>query len=74
MECIYCKGHTEKKTAPFSIQKNGYYLHWDAIPAFVCDQFGEVYFAKHEVDVIQSAISQLDRKNGEFYTPDKEVA
>ena len=52
MECIYCKGHMEKKTAPFNIQKNGYYLHWDAIPAFVCDRCGEMYFAEHEVDTI----------------------
>ncbi|MEI6329930.1 MAG: YgiT-type zinc finger protein [Pseudanabaena sp. ELA645] len=74
MECIYCKGQMEKKTAPFNIQKNGYYLHWDAIPAFVCDRCGEVYFSEHEVDVIQSAISQLDSKNAEFYTPDKEAA
>lgn len=43
-------------------------------PAFVCDQCGEAYFSEHEVDVIQSAISQLDRKNAEFYTPDKEAA
>ena len=42
----------EKKTVPFNIQKNGAYLHWDAIPAFVCDQCGEVYFAEHEVDTI----------------------
>jgi len=26
-----------------------------------------VYFAEHEVDVIQSAIAELDRKNAEFY-------
>lgn len=64
----------EKKTAPFSIQKNGYYLHWDAIPALVCNQCGEVYFGEHEVDVIQSAIVELDRKNAEFYTTDKEAA
>jgi YgiT-type zinc finger domain-containing protein len=42
----------DKKTAPFSIQKNGCYLHWDAIPAFVCDQCGEMYFAEHQVDTI----------------------
>lgn len=64
----------EKKTAPFSIQKNGYYLHWNTIPAFVCDQCSEVHFAEHEVDVIQSAISELDRKNAEFCPPDKEAA
>jgi hypothetical protein len=39
MACIYCKGHMEKKTAPFNIKKNGYYLPWDAIPAIVCDRY-----------------------------------
>ena len=74
MECVYCKGHMEKKTEPFSIQKNGYYLHWGAIPTFICNQCGEVYFAEHEVGIIQSAIAELDRKNAEFYTPDKKAA
>lgn len=66
MECIYCKGKLTRKTAPFSIQRQGYYLHWDAIPAWVCEQCGEASFEAHEVDLIQKALADLDRKNAEF--------
>jgi YgiT-type zinc finger domain-containing protein len=66
MECIYCKGEMTRKTAPFSIQRQGYYLHWDAIPAWVCEQCGEAAFEAHEVDLIQKALADLDRKNIEF--------
>ncbi len=66
MECIYCKGKMIRKTAPFSIQRQGYYLHWDAIPAWVCEQCGEALFEAHEVDLIQKALVDLDRKNDEF--------
>jgi YgiT-type zinc finger domain-containing protein len=55
-----------RKTAPFSIQRQGYYLHWDAIPAWVCEQCGEALFEAHEVDLIQKALVDLDRKNDEF--------
>ena len=66
MECIYCKGKLTRKTAPFSIQGQGYYLHWDAIPAWVCEQCGEAPFEAPEVDLIQKALADLDRKNAEF--------
>ena len=109
MECIYCKGTLTRKTAPFSIQRQGYYLdlignkttkmpsklytvsvllifraflkallykgftyfrlsllHWDAIPAWICEQCGEASFEAHEVDLLQKALADLDRKNAEF--------
>jgi YgiT-type zinc finger domain-containing protein len=62
MECLYCKAQMRRGTAPFSIDRNGYHVSWDAIPAWVCDQCGESLFETHEVDVIQEALSVLDRE------------
>jgi len=49
-------------TASFSIDRNGYHISWDAVPAWVCDQCGESLFEAAEVDTIQTALSSLDRE------------
>lgn len=63
MECIHCKGQMEKAAAPFTIDRKGYLVHWDAIPAWVCAQCGEAYFESREVDLIQKALLALDRES-----------
>ncbi len=47
-------------TAPFHVDRNGYHLALDAVPARVCGQCGEPYFEEREVDVIQRIIRILD--------------
>ena len=63
MQCIHCKGRMEKAAAPFSIDRKGYYLVWDAIPAWVCRQCGEPYFEAREVDLIQKGLSLVDHES-----------
>ncbi len=63
MECLQCRGRLVRGTAPFSVDRNGYHLHWDAVPAWVCTQCGEPLFEGLAVDVIQDAIKALDREN-----------
>ncbi len=57
---MHCRGRMEKKTAPFSIDRNGYHIHWNDLPAWVCSQCGEAYFEKEEVDKIQKVLSTID--------------
>jgi YgiT-type zinc finger domain-containing protein len=61
MECLYCKAQMKKGTAPFSIDRNGYNISWDAIPAWVCEQCGESLLETQEVNTIQDALAVLDR-------------
>jgi YgiT-type zinc finger domain-containing protein len=61
MECLCCKAQMKKGTAPFSIDRNGYHISWDAIPAWVCEQCGESLFETQEVNTIQDALAVLDR-------------
>jgi YgiT-type zinc finger domain-containing protein len=60
MECLHCKGKMVRGTAPFHIDRRGYHLVFDTVPAYVCQQCGEVYFDEPEVDSIQEAIRAVD--------------
>jgi YgiT-type zinc finger domain-containing protein len=63
MECLHCKGRLIRATAPFSIDRKGYHVVWEAVPAWVCTQCGEPLFEPHEVDSIQRALAALERES-----------
>lgn len=62
MKCMYCQGEMERRTAPFHIDRKGYHLVLDAIPAWVCAQCSEVYFEEAEVETIQQIIRAIDEQ------------
>ena len=62
MECFHCKGKMVKGTAPFSVDRNGYHIAWESIPALVCTQCGEAFFEENEVKHIQKALQQVDHE------------
>lgn len=66
MTCIHCQGKMERKTAPFQIDRQGYHLVLEAVPAWVCTQCGEAYFEAHEVDRIQQVIQTIDQRTKEL--------
>ena len=63
MECMHCKGRMVRGTARFSLDRNGYHVSRDAILASVCTQCGEPFFEAREVDLIQRALTELDRES-----------
>ncbi len=60
MECFHCKGKLIKGNAPFSVDRNGYYISWKSVPAWVCTQCGESFFEENEVNHIQKALQKID--------------
>ena len=62
MRCMYCQGQMVRGAAPFHIDRKGYHLLLDSIPAWVCGQCGEVYFEEAEVDSIQAVIRAVDEQ------------
>jgi YgiT-type zinc finger domain-containing protein len=66
---MYCQGEMERGTAPFHIDRKGYHLLFDRIPAWVCSQCGEVYFAEIEVDSIQAVIRAVDEQVEKLAVP-----
>ena len=63
MECLHCKGRMVRATAPFSIDRKGYHIVWEAIPAWVCTQCGEPFFEAGEVEAIQRSLTAVDRES-----------
>ncbi|MFY9823455.1 MAG: YgiT-type zinc finger protein [Thermoanaerobaculia bacterium] len=63
MECLHCRGRMVRATAPFSIDRKGYHIVWEAIPAWVCTQCGEPFFEAAEVESIQRALMAVDRES-----------
>ncbi|HEY2986574.1 MAG TPA: YgiT-type zinc finger protein [Candidatus Binatia bacterium] len=60
---MHCKGRMVRGSAPFSLDRNGYHVSWDSVPAWVCTQCGEPFFESREVEVIQKALTELDRES-----------
>jgi len=60
MKCIHCQGQMKKGTAPFHIDRKGYHLTLEAVPAWVCQQCGEVYFDEPEVESIQEIVQAVE--------------
>lgn len=59
----------ERGAAPFHIDRKGYHLLVDAVPAWVCSQCGEVYFEEDEVDAIQEVVMSLDKRAEKLAVP-----
>jgi YgiT-type zinc finger domain-containing protein len=60
MKCIHCAGEMKRSSAPFHIDRKGYHLSLEAVPAWVCGQCGEPYFDEREVAAMQQLLEQLD--------------
>ena len=66
MNCVACKGKMKRGLAPFHIDRKGYHLLFDAIPAWICSQCGEPYFDEGEVELIQEMLKVLDKRTKEL--------
>ena len=62
MKCLHCQGEMRRKTIPFHIDRKGCHLTLDNVPAWVCSQCGEPYFAEEEVDAMQDLIRFIEQK------------
>jgi YgiT-type zinc finger domain-containing protein len=62
MKCLLCKGEMEKSSVAYTVDRKGYHLFIEKIPAYVCSQCGERYFEEKEVAAIQSMIQALEEK------------
>lgn len=65
MKCLLCKGEMEKSTVSYTVDRKGYHLFIEKIPAYVCAQCGEKYFEEKEVDAIQNMLKVFEEKLNE---------
>jgi YgiT-type zinc finger domain-containing protein len=66
MTCLHCQGKMKRGVAPFSLDRLGYHIAWDAIPAWVCTQCGEPFFETREVELIQKALAAVDQQTAQI--------
>jgi len=62
MKCLLCSGEMEKSTVSYTVDRKGYHLFIEKIPAYVCSQCGEKYFEEKEAKAIQNMIKALEEK------------
>lgn len=62
MKCLMCGGDTERQLVSYTIDREGYHLYIEKIPALVCVQCREQYFEDKEVDLIQDMIKSIEEK------------
>jgi len=62
MKCVHCGGEMHRGRAPFQIDREGYVLTLQAVPAWICGQCGESFFEDRAVDAIQEVIRSMDAK------------
>ena len=63
MKCVHCQGEMKRQTAPLHIGRRLCHVMLDEVPAWVCEQCGEQYFEKNEVDVIQELLRIVEQKS-----------
>ena len=56
----------KRRTATFHLDRKGYHLLLNAVPAWVCEQCGEAYFEEREVDTIQDLARTVEEKTESF--------
>ena len=66
MRCIHCNGLMQKGLAPFRIERSGYILTLQKVPAWICSNCNKSLFDKKAVDSIQEVIQAIDTKAQEL--------
>ncbi len=66
MKCMHCKGKMNKSAAPFHVDRKGYHLTLDKVPAWVCRQCGEVCFDEPEIDYIQEIVQKIEDRTAKL--------
>jgi len=62
MKCLYCGGTLRKGKTSYTVNRKGYHLIIDEVPAWICEQCGEVMFDESVVEAIQDLIREVDSR------------
>jgi hypothetical protein len=59
MKCLRCQGPVEQGTAPVCLDREGYRLAWEQVPAWVCTRCDLAYFEPGAVETVCRALRAL---------------
>ncbi len=60
MKCFHCQGELNRGKTSFSVNRRGYHIIVDDVPAWICTQCGEPLFDERQVNAIQQIIRRMD--------------
>lgn len=66
MKCMYCQAVLKQGKITHTINRYGYHLVIDNLPAYICPQCGESLLDEKAVGIIQKTILELDKNLSEF--------
>ncbi len=61
MQCHFCGGDMKKGETTYTLNRAGYHLLIDDVPAWICAQCSEVYFEENAVEIMQELSKKLER-------------
>lgn len=61
MRCLRCQGPVQRGTAPVRVERDGYRLAWESVPAWVCTRCEHAYFEPREVDTVRKALKAMKK-------------
>lgn len=50
----------KKGTTPFHVDRKGYHVTLDDVPAWICEQCGEPYFEENKVNTIEELVLAVE--------------
>ena len=56
MKCLRCQGTVERGTAPVHVERGGYRLAWEQVPAWICGRCELAYFEPREVETVRQTL------------------
>ena len=59
MRCLRCQGPVEKGTAPVRLERDGYSMAWEQVPAWVCRRCELAYFEPDAVETVRKALQAV---------------
>lgn len=62
MECLHCKGAMARSNVSYTVNRKGYHLVIDDVPAWVCEQCGEPLFEEETVNLVQEMLRAVDAR------------
>lgn len=66
MECPHCRGTLKVGRTSYTVNRKGYHLIIDDVPAFICEQCQEPLFTEEAVRLVQQMIHTLDTRREEL--------
>ena len=61
MKCLYCQAPVERGTAEVRLNRNGYQLSWQSVPAWVCTRCDQPYFEPQDLEMVRRAEGAMAR-------------